>query len=194
MADRTLTTQRRMLWVYGLDLPRDRALTAIAEPVERWDENDERVPWPLGVAIGTEYLDHDCVEPAFIDDLGKPLSNYLQAMTRADAALFASNKDRLDAATGMIILVSRDPKESDLSRTPHAPFTFLGVYPQEPYSFSLRPMPEKPVEPPEPRDKLRVDVPQASSKPKDITRRNILTAAFVFGIVGLVMILAQLVR
>lgn len=175
-----------MLWVYGLNLPRDAAFDAIAEPVNQWDENDEHVPWPFGVAVGTDYLDHDTVEPAFIDDLGTPLSDHLIAMTRADASLFVADKDRLDAVRGMVIMISRSPTDSDLSRTPDAPYMFLGTYPQEPYSFSLGSMPDGPAP-------LANPAP-LHQNPVNIKTRNILTAALVVGIVALVVIFTQLIR
>jgi hypothetical protein len=139
MAERTITTSPCDLWVYGTDLPHDDALVAIAEPKVRWDENDELMPWPMAVALGVEHLDHDFVEPAFIDEMTKPVPEFLQAQTRGDAAMFAADKDRLNAVKGAIIMISCDPGDHRLSRTPDAPFYFLGVYPVKSYPVTLGP-------------------------------------------------------
>jgi len=182
MAERTITTSPSDLWVYGIDLPRDEALEATAEPDVRWDENDEFVPWPMALALGAEHLDHDFVEPAFIDDMTMPVSEFLQGQTRADVA----EKDRLDGVKGAIIMISREPGDDRLSRDPDAPFYFLGVYPVEPYSFTLG-APDEPSKSGSPK------TPQ-SSEPNNPSRRNLVTAAVIVGIACIVMGIMQMGR
>lgn len=189
MAERTITTSPSDLWVYGTDLPRDAAFAAIAEPEIRFDENDEFVPWPLALALGTEHLDHDFVEPAFIDDMTKPVSEFLQGQTRADAAMFAADKDRLDGVKGAIIMISREPGDDCLSRDPDAPFYFLGVYPVEPYTFTLG-APGKPKDASKP---VRRNAPQ-SPESNTPSRRNLVTTAVIVGIACIVMGIMQMGR
>jgi len=137
MAERIITVAERNLWVYTLPLPKDDAFAAIAEPDTGWDEDDNPVLWPLGVAIGLPHLDHDCVEVAWIDDLNGSLFDQVVGLTGSDPAVIEPKKETLNAAEGLVIFLSLDLDATEPSGTPDAPYQFLGKFKQESYSFSL---------------------------------------------------------
>lgn len=168
--------------MYCVPLEEKEAFAAIEEPKAKWDENDELVQWPMARALGAEWLDHDFLDLLWLDDLEGSLSDHIVSTTKNEALVF--DEKALSKASGLVVMMSRDPNDRDLSRAPDAPFQFLGVYEQPTFSYQVGTAASKASAP------FRAD----PIDPASARRRKTVFAAVLIGVACVAMGVLQMIQ
>lgn len=118
----------RAVWVFTADLP--------VSQLEGFKTRSE-TGWPLGEALGVDWLAPDFVEvfaPADIADYG--LARYLTEANGMDPDQVAPDAERLNALTKPIVLVYSQALSGQQGRfDPKPPLSFVGRY-DAPYSLT----------------------------------------------------------